>query len=54
MIFVGQINYPKVMKFVLPLFHDVINLHKKFGINSMKFNYILNYMPFSLIMLFNS
>jgi hypothetical protein len=43
-----------VMKIFVYLFYAKINLHKKFGINFMMFNYILNYMPFSLIMLFNS
>jgi hypothetical protein len=32
------------MKFVLPLFYDITNLHKKFGNYFMMFNYILNYM----------
>jgi uncharacterized protein YqgQ len=28
------------MNFVLPLFYDVANLHKKFGINLIMFNLI--------------
>jgi hypothetical protein len=37
------------MKFVLPLFHAVINLPKNFGINLMMFSYILNYMLYLLV-----
>jgi hypothetical protein len=44
MIFVGQSKYPKIMKFVLPLFYGITNLHKKFGTNLMMFNYIFSYM----------
>jgi hypothetical protein len=40
MIFVGQYKCLKIMKLVLPLFHDVKNLHKKFRINLTIFNYI--------------
>jgi hypothetical protein len=44
MIFVGQSKYPKIVKFLLPLFYGISNLHKKFGTNWMMFNYILSYM----------
>jgi hypothetical protein len=44
MIFVGHSKYPKIVKFVLPLFHSISNLHKKFGTNWMMFNYIFSYM----------
>jgi hypothetical protein len=33
------------MKFVLPWFYDITNLHKKFGINLTMFNLITFYMP---------
>jgi hypothetical protein len=29
-IFLGLIKCPKIMKFVLPLFYDITNLHKNF------------------------
>jgi hypothetical protein len=44
MIFVGHSKYPKIMKFVLPLFYGISNLQKKFGTNFMMLNYIFSYM----------
>jgi hypothetical protein len=44
MIFVGQSKYRKIVKFVLPLFYGISNVHKKFGTNLMIFNYIFSYM----------
>ena len=37
MIFLGLINYPKIMKIVLPLSYHVMNLYKKFEFNWNKF-----------------
>ena len=33
MIFLGLINYPKIMKIVLPLSYHVMNLYKTFELN---------------------
>jgi len=33
MIFLGLINYPKIMKIVLPLSYHVMNLYKNFEFN---------------------
>ena len=32
-IFLGLINYPKIMKIVLPLSYHVMNIYKKFELN---------------------
>jgi hypothetical protein len=40
--FVGQNKYPETVKLVLPLFHDINNLYKKFGGNLETLNIHLN------------
>ena len=37
MIFLGLINYPKIMKIVLPLSYHVVNIYKNFELNWNKF-----------------
>ena len=37
MIFLGLINYPKIIKIVLPLSYHVMNLYKNFEFNWKKF-----------------
>ena len=41
MIFLGLINYPKIMKFVLPLTYHVMNLYKNFEANWNKLIYFI-------------
>ena len=41
MIFLGLINYPKIMKIVLPLSYNVMNLYENFDLNWNKLIYFI-------------
>ena len=41
MIFLGLINYPKIMKFILSLTYHVMNLYKNFELNWNKLIYFI-------------
>ena len=41
MIFLGSINYPKIMRFVLPLSYHVMNVYKNFEVNWNKLIYFI-------------
>ena len=41
MIFLGLINYPKIMKIVLPLSYHVMNIYKNFELNWNKLIYFI-------------
>ena len=41
MIFLGFINYPKIMKIVLPLSYHVMNIYKIFEVNWNKLIYFI-------------
>jgi hypothetical protein len=46
MIFLGLNKGPKIMKIVLPLFYDVTNLQKNFGLNWTK---LILYLIYALL-----